>query len=90
MSKYFLSKTKKTGQRCYQYIEESSSPLFWERNKQDSKQEKIKVSYRTEKVDGYKRVYYILVDYPSGETWEYFLTTSKSILTCLKQKSKGR
>ena len=86
MSKYLLSKTKKTGQRFYQYIEESSSPLFWERNKQDSKQEKIKVSYRTEKVDGYKRVYYILVDYPSGETWEYFLTTSKKHSHMFKTK----
>ena len=63
------------------YDDLSTSVNYWERCKQESKKDGIKVNYRTEKIkaqglDGYKRVYYVWVRYPGNEDWEYFLKPS--------------
>lgn len=75
MPRYLVSKVK-CNKRSTFYEDISSSVLFWEKNKKESKADKIKVTYRSETVDGIKRVYYVCVDYSPNESWEYFLVAS--------------
>jgi len=75
MATYLIIKDKGKVRKTT-YDDLSSSVNYWERCKQESKEDKVKVNYRTETVNGYKRVYYVYIRYPGNEVWEYYLKSS--------------
>lgn len=76
MSLYRVEKSNVKKKQYFTCFEElSSSVSFWERCKEQSKKDKIKVRYivkPNKKVDNAK-VVNAIVEYPTGEVWYYTL-----------------
>ena len=70
--------------REVKYNNLSTSPEWWLKLKQGAHKDGLKVTYRTEEINGCKQVYYAIVDYPYGSTEEYFLMSSKKNAKIIK------
>lgn len=55
----------------------STSPEWWKKLQERAKKDDLKITYRSETVNGIKQVYYAIIDYPYDYTEEYYLMSSK-------------